>query len=102
MGMSVVNPTDSGTLLMPVETFEYRTESERTSMLRAIAFVAQVHDLALSAPAGQVLNACETQALESGRDVLRATLQAAVQSRVDDADAKKGRRGSARAGAGGG
>ena len=39
---------------MPVETFEYRTETERVAMVRALAFVAQMHDLALSAPAGQV------------------------------------------------
>jgi len=87
---------------MPVETFEYRTETERVAMLRALAFVAQMHDFALSAPAGQVLHACEAQALDAGRDVLRATLQDAVQSRIDHAEAKKGRPASARAGAGGG
>ena len=71
-------------------------------MLRAVAFVAQMHDLALSAPPGQVLTACESQALDAGRDVLRATIQDAVQSRVDHAEAKKGRHASARAGARGG
>jgi hypothetical protein len=102
MGMSVVDLTVPGDLVMPVETFEYRTESERVAMLRALAFVAQMHDLALSAPAGQVLNACETQALDDGRDLLRATIQEAVQSRVNHAEAKKGRHASARAGACGG
>jgi hypothetical protein len=87
---------------MPVETFEYRTEAERVSMLQALAFIAQMHDLALSAPAGQVLSVCEAGALDAGRDLLRTTLQQAVQSRVNEAEAKKGRRGSARAGAGGG
>lgn len=87
---------------MPVEMIEYRTDAERVAMLRAVAFVAQMHDLALSAPTGQVLQVCETQAVDAGRELLRTTLQGAVQSRVDQADAKKGRPASARAGAGGG
>jgi hypothetical protein len=87
---------------MPVETFEYRNEAERVAMLRAIAFVAQMHDLALSAPAGQVLEACEQQALDSGRGLLRATMQQAVQTRINQAEGKKGRLASACAGASGG
>jgi len=82
---------------MPVETFEYRSESERVAMLQAIAFVAQMHDLALSAPSGQVLDLCEGQALDSGRKLLQATLQQAVQTRIDQAEEKKGRPASARA-----
>ena len=39
---------------MPVETLEYRSESERVVMLQAIAVVAQMHDLALSAPSANV------------------------------------------------
>ena len=53
-----------------------------------------------SAPAGQVLGLCETRAVEGGRELLRATLQEAVQTRVEAAEEKKGRRGSARAAAG--
>ncbi len=87
---------------MPVETFEYRTEAERTAMLQALAFVAQMHDLALSAPAGQVLDLCEQQALDGGRKLLQGTLQQAVQNRIDQAEEKKGRPASARAGSGGG
>jgi hypothetical protein len=89
-------------LAMPVETFEYRNEAERVAMLRAFAFVAQMHDLALSAPAGQVIDACEQQALGAGRDLLRATMEEAVQARVNQAEEKKGRPASARAGSGGG
>jgi hypothetical protein len=85
---------------MPVETFEYRNEAERVAMLQALAFVAQMHDLALAAPAGQVLDACEQQALGSGRELLRNTLQQAVQARIDQAENKKGRPASARAGSG--
>jgi hypothetical protein len=87
---------------MPVEAFEYRDEAERVAMVRALTFVAQMHDLAPSAPPGQVLEACEQRALASGRDLLLATLQQALQARVDQAEEKKGRRASARAGAGGG
>ena len=85
---------------MPVETFEYRSESERVAMLQAIAFVAQMHDLALSAPSGQVLDLCEGQALDAGRKLLQGTLQQAVQTRIDQTEEKKGRPVSARAGGG--
>src|SRR5437870_5198596 len=43
---------------------EYRSEAERVARLRAIAFVGQMHDLALSAPSGQVLDLCDGQALD--------------------------------------
>jgi hypothetical protein len=75
---------------MPVETFEYRSAAERVAMLQALAFVAQMHDLALSAPSGQVLDLCEQQALESGRNLLVRTVQQAVQTRIDQAEEKKG------------
>jgi hypothetical protein len=83
---------------MPAESFEYRTEAERVAMLQAIAFVAQMHDLALSAPAGQVLDLCEGHSLAAGRNLLQSTLQQAVQTRIDQAEEKKGRPASARAG----
>ena len=84
---------------MATGTFEYRTDAERKAIERAIAFVAELHDLALTAPSGQVLDHCEGQALNRGRDLLRATLQEAVQARIDTAEVKKGRRGAVRAGA---
>jgi hypothetical protein len=87
---------------MPVESFEYRSEAERLAMRQAVAFVAQMHDLALAAPPGQVLELCEQQAVDGGRRLLQETLRQAVQARVDQAEAKKGRPASARAGAGGG
>jgi|GEM_PF-6450915 hypothetical protein len=54
-------------------------------MQRAIAFVAQMDDRALSAPASEVLQACEQQALDTGRDLLRTTLEHAIQTRIDQA-----------------
>ena len=82
---------------MPTGTFEYRTEAERVTIERAIAFVAEMHDLARTAPPGQVLDRCEQQAADRGRELLRDTLQRAVQARVDAAEVKKGRHSGARA-----
>lgn len=77
---------------MPTGMFEYRSEGERRAIERAIAFVAEMHDLAQTAPNGQVLGLCEGQAVERGHELLRATLQEAVQARVEAAEEKKGRR----------
>lgn len=82
---------------MPTGTFEYRSEPERLAIERAIAFVAEMHSLAQTAPDGQALHACEGYALGAGRGLLRATLQQAVQARVDSAEKKGAPRASARA-----
>ncbi len=84
---------------MATGTFEYGTDSERKIIERAIAFADEMHALALTAPAGHVLDQCEQQATDRGRDLLRDLLQEAVQTRIGAAEVKKGRRGSARAGA---
>jgi hypothetical protein len=78
---------------MATGTFEYRTDAERPAIERTIAFVAELHDLARITPTGQVLDQCEQQATDRGRDLLQGTLQQAVQSRIDAAELKKGRRG---------
>ena len=82
---------------MPTGTFEYRSEQERLAIERAIAFVAEMHSLAQTAPEGQILQACEGHALDAGRDLLRSTLQQAVQARVAAAEEKGGPPASARA-----
>jgi hypothetical protein len=82
---------------MPTVTFEYRSEQERVAIERAVAFVAEMHSLAQAAPDGQVLDLCEAQALDQGRDLLRDTLQRAVQTRINAAEKKGGPRVSARA-----
>jgi hypothetical protein len=76
---------------MATGTFEYRTEQERLAIERAIAFVAEIHQLAGAAPDGHVLDVCESHALNQGRDLLRTTLQHAVQTRIDAAEQKGGR-----------
>ena len=86
---------------MPTGTFEYRDEGERVAIEQAIAFVAQMRDLAVTAPFGRVIDRLEGHALDAGRDLLRTTLERAVQASVADADEKKGRIGRAGAAAGG-
>jgi len=75
---------------MPVMSIEYHDENERLALEQAIAFFSQMRQVAQTAPAGTVLAACEKVALEQGQVVLRNSLAAAVQSRVDVADKKGG------------
>ncbi len=73
---------------MPTGTFVYRDDAERRAIEAAIAFVTEMHQLALLAPPGLVLDRCEQQALAQGRALLRDTVQRAVQARVGDAEKK--------------
>ena len=86
---------------MPTGTFEYRDESERVAIEQAIAFVAQMRDLAVTAPHGQVIDRLEGHALDAGRELLRTALERGVQASVTEREAKKGRTATARVGAGG-
>jgi hypothetical protein len=69
-------------------TVEYKTEQERATLEQAVAFVAEMHQLAQAAPDGQVIALCEARALDQGRRLLRDTLQAAAQARIDAAEQK--------------
>lgn len=73
---------------MPTLTITYRTPEERRAYERAIGFVAEMHRLGLDAPDGGVIDACEAVALSQGRDLLRETLAAAIQARVDGVEKK--------------
>jgi hypothetical protein len=86
---------------MPVLTIEYRDERERLALEQVLAFFTQMRQVAQTAPDGTVLAACEQVALQDGHAMLRHTLAAAVQARVDAAEQKGGPRasGTARAGA---
>ena len=75
---------------MPSFTVNYQSEAERRSYERAIAFVAEMRALGLTAPDGSVLDACEALTLSKGRDLLRETLAGAAQARIDHLE-KKGR-----------
>jgi hypothetical protein len=75
---------------MPVLTIEYHDEAERLGLEQAIAFFTQMCQVAQTAPDGTVLAACERVALEDGRRLLRQSLAAAVQTRIDAAEQKGG------------
>jgi hypothetical protein len=80
---------------MPTLTIEYRDAAERLALEQAIAYVAQLRQLAQDAPHGTVLAACEQLALTGGRALLRSTLAAALEGRIDSAEQKGGPRASA-------
>jgi hypothetical protein len=82
---------------MPTLSVEYQTEQERALIEQALSFVAEMRQLAQAAPAGQVLSLCEARALGQGRQLLRDTLQAAAQARVDAAEQKGAKPAPARA-----
>ena len=75
---------------MPSMTLEYHSEKERLLLEQAIAYVTQLHQVALSAPDGTVLNACEKVAVDAGRELLRSTLAGALESRVEQIEQKGG------------
>ncbi len=80
---------------MPTLTIEYHDEDERLALEQAIAYVADLRQLALDAPEGTVLDACEGLALDKGRALLRSTLAAALHSRVALVEQKGGPHASA-------
>ena len=71
---------------MPTLTITYSSPEERREYERAIAFVAEMRELGLTAPHGGVIDACEALCLSKGRDLLRDTLAGAVQARVSDGE----------------
>jgi hypothetical protein len=75
---------------MPTLTIEYRDDHERLALEQAIAYITQLRQLALTAPDGTVLAACEQRALVDGRALLRSTLAAALDSRIAAAEQKGG------------
>ncbi len=68
---------------MPTLTIHYQTEAQRLAYERAIAFVAEWQQAGLDGPAEAVVASCEGLALEKGRQLLRDSLAAAIQGRVD-------------------
>jgi hypothetical protein len=75
---------------MPTLTIEYRDEDERLALEQAIAYISDLRRLAVEAPSGTVLEACEGLALDKGRALLRTTLAAALHSRIALAEQKGG------------
>ena len=75
---------------MPTLTIAYRDDAERLALEQAIAYVAQLHQVAQDAPNGSVLAACEKVALTEGRTLLRSTLAAALGGRIAASEQKGG------------
>lgn len=75
---------------MPTLIIEYRDAAERLALEQAIAYVAQLRQLAQDAPDGSVLAACEQFALRDGRALLRSTLGAVLEGRIGNAEQKGG------------
>jgi len=81
---------------MPTLTIVYRDDAERLALEQAIAYVAQLRQVAQEATDGSVLAACEQLALAQGRALLRSTLAAALEGRIAATEQKGGRRVSVR------
>ena len=75
---------------MPTLTIEYRDDNERLALEQAIAFVTDLRQLALDAPTGTVVDACESLALDRGRSLLRCSLAASLQARIAAVEQKGG------------
>lgn len=67
-------------------TFDYQTDAQRLALEQALAYFHQLNHTAATAECGAVLATCERLALQQGREVLRSTLQAALQTRAADVD----------------
>src|ERR1700678_4527126 len=67
---------------MPTLTINYDTDAQRLLLEQAVAYVTSLHGVAQAAPVGSILDACEKAALRQGKQLLRATLAGAVQSRI--------------------
>jgi hypothetical protein len=77
---------------MPRTTITLEIDPEHVDLLRRYAdFLAEMKDLAATAPEGSVLDACEEAVITKGREQQRLVLQGAAQARLDAAE-EKGRR----------
>jgi hypothetical protein len=77
-------------------TIEFDTRFEN-GIRRALAMFEEMEQLALTAPDGQVFDACEQAVIEKGRKLQATTLGEAVARRVEAAEKKGRRSGCARA-----
>jgi hypothetical protein len=77
-------------------TIEFDARFEN-GMRRALAMFEEMEQLALTAPDGQVFDLCEQAVIEKGRNLQAETLGEAVARRVEAAEKKGRRSGSATA-----
>ena len=76
--------------MKPTITIEIPAGSEAL-VRQLLALHEEMNALALSAPAGTVLDACEEAVIPKGRDLVAQVLSDAVARRIESAE-KKGRR----------
>jgi hypothetical protein len=72
-------------------TLEIDSPAEEQLLRHYHALIQEINDLADRAPQGQLVDVLEGAILQRGREALRATLEQAVQRRIDGVE-KKGRR----------
>ena len=82
--------------MKPTVSIEIPAESEAL-VRQLLALHEELDALALSAPDGTVLDACETAALQKGRDLNKRILEEAVTRRIETAEKKGLRSASVRA-----
>jgi flagellar biosynthesis/type III secretory pathway ATPase len=70
-------------------TFQCQNQAQFAALEQAASFLAEMHQLAQTAPGGAILQTLEGHALDAGRQLLRDVLQSAAQQRLDQ-DEKKG------------
>ncbi len=75
---------------MNTATLDAMTPLQRTIVERALALAQELEATAGSAPAGQVIDRCESLLLGNGREFLRRALEDTLQDQVDALE-KKGR-----------
>lgn len=77
---------------MTTPALDSTTPLQRLIVERALVLAKGLESTAGSAPAGQVIDRCESLLLDAGRDFLRRALEDTLQAQVDDLE-KKGRPG---------
>ena len=80
---------------MTAASLDAMTPLQRLIVERALALARELEATADSAPAGQIIDRCESLLLGDGREFLRRALEDTLQARVDALEKKPGRAGSA-------
>jgi hypothetical protein len=75
---------------MTAATLDTMTPLQRLIVERALALAQELEATANSAPAGQIIDRCESLLLGNGREFLRRALEDTLQAQVDALE-KKGR-----------
>jgi len=86
----------TGCPMKPTVTIEVPAASE-AFVRQLLALHEELNALALSAPDGAVLDACETAVVQKGRDLNKRILEDAVARRIESAEKKGPRSASVRA-----